>query len=569
MTTYATRADTRVATGSHPAPSGPAPVERGGAADRRIGWLLGAVVFTAAFVLSWVPSLWGDEAASILSAERPLPSLFRMLGHVDAVHGTYYLFLHFWIDAFGASPLSVRLPAAIATGVAAAGLYFVARMLTTRPVAVVAVLIFAILPRTAAFNDEARSYAFGAAIAVWLLLLLLRLVARRTLAAGWWVAYGALLCLGVYTFLYFGLFVVVHAVLLARARVGRRVWRRWALATGAAVVAASPVVFFSVAERNQVAFLAGRSTDSPFSVLVTTFFTTTSLAVVSWGLVLVAVAFGVVAEVRRRRSARRFAARGGVGGPRAGAGERELDGLTRPLLPGATLVGVVWFVGPLILLLVGNLAIADYSPRYLSYSAAGGALLMALGLARLADVAALGLHRASALGAGAGLTSLGRRSARWFVVFGVASALVLALEAPVYAATRTPNAKNNSDWQQISEVIGKHAAAGEGVVFDDTVRPSRRTRLAMETYPAGFTGLTDLTIKTPVAAGDTWHDTAYSVDQALALGRFDGVRTVWLIDYAVGGKSDDHSLAALEAAGYRVVTTYSTHRSAIVELTRG
>src|SRR6185312_5693405 len=69
---------------------------------------LGLITTVIVAIGSWIPSLWGDEAASVLSAERPLPSLFRMLGHVDAVHGTYYFLLHFWVALFGASPFSVR-----------------------------------------------------------------------------------------------------------------------------------------------------------------------------------------------------------------------------------------------------------------------------------------------------------------------------------------------------------------------------------------------------------------------------------------------------------------------------
>src|ERR1700710_940749 len=85
--------------------------------------VLGAAGLVLSASGSWIPSLWGDEAASVLSAERSLPSLFRMLGHVDSVHGTYYLFLHFWIDAFGASELSVRFPSTIAAGFVVAGVF--------------------------------------------------------------------------------------------------------------------------------------------------------------------------------------------------------------------------------------------------------------------------------------------------------------------------------------------------------------------------------------------------------------------------------------------------------------
>ncbi|MBN9180093.1 MAG: hypothetical protein J0J00_06015, partial [Microbacterium sp.] len=83
-----------------------------------------AVVGAAAAVISaagsWIPSLWGDEAASLLSARRPLGSLFAMLTHVDAVHGLSYIALHFWIRVFGSSAFSIRVPSALAIGVCAA-----------------------------------------------------------------------------------------------------------------------------------------------------------------------------------------------------------------------------------------------------------------------------------------------------------------------------------------------------------------------------------------------------------------------------------------------------------------
>lgn len=51
----------------------------------------------ASVIESWIPSFWGDEAASVISANRPLDSLLEMLGHVDAVHGVYYFALHAWV----------------------------------------------------------------------------------------------------------------------------------------------------------------------------------------------------------------------------------------------------------------------------------------------------------------------------------------------------------------------------------------------------------------------------------------------------------------------------------------
>ncbi|ERK71310.1 hypothetical protein N136_02343, partial [Leifsonia aquatica ATCC 14665] len=69
---------------------------------------------------SWIPSLWGDEAASVMSAQRPVGSLLNMLLHVDAVHGFYYLGLHGWIRLVGESAFAIRFPSAVAIGFAVA-----------------------------------------------------------------------------------------------------------------------------------------------------------------------------------------------------------------------------------------------------------------------------------------------------------------------------------------------------------------------------------------------------------------------------------------------------------------
>src|SRR4029078_4588494 len=39
------------------------------------------------------PSYWRAEADTVSAVARSLPQLIRMLGHVDAVHGLYYLLL--------------------------------------------------------------------------------------------------------------------------------------------------------------------------------------------------------------------------------------------------------------------------------------------------------------------------------------------------------------------------------------------------------------------------------------------------------------------------------------------
>jgi mannosyltransferase len=68
------------------------------------------------------PSLWYDEGATIsASASRSLPELWRMLGHIDAVHGLYYLLMHGWFTLVPPTEFWSRVPSCLAVGVAAAG----------------------------------------------------------------------------------------------------------------------------------------------------------------------------------------------------------------------------------------------------------------------------------------------------------------------------------------------------------------------------------------------------------------------------------------------------------------
>lgn len=491
-----------------------------------VPWLLGLLATAVSAAGSWIPSLWGDEATSVMSASRSLPSLFRMLGHVDAVHGTYYFGLHWWIAVFGASPFSVRLPPAIAVGFAVVAVVMLVRRLADPRTAVIAGLVCILLPRVTYMGEETRSYAFSAAVAAWLLLLLVDLVSGRRAGAGWWVVYAALLSYGMYTFLYVGLFIVVHALVLLAARVKRSTWRKWAFATLGALVATSPVIVLAYLERSQIAFLGSSTTTDPNSLLVGLWFTNRWYAVVAWLLIVAAAAFWVVRVVRHRRS-----------------GPTRDSGVARgPRVPSLTFIGLVWLLVPGALLLATTVVVADFTGRYLSMSAPGAALLIAAAIDALA----------------------GRRR----IVAAALTVAVLSVSVPAYLSQRTPYAKNGSDWAEISATVGAHATSGGAIVFDESAKPSRNPRLALHTYPAGFRGLHDVTLSLPYTDSLTWRDDTYSVAEALAKGRFDGYRTVWVVEYVTGGKADTYGLSDLERAGYSVHATYSTHSSRIYELTR-
>ncbi|WP_448003457.1 glycosyltransferase family 39 protein [Agromyces bauzanensis] len=471
--------------------------------DGRAALVVGAASTVVAIAGSWIPSLWGDEAASIMSARRDWRSLWVLLGNVDAVHGLYYVLLHAWIDLVGDSPFAVRLPSGIAVGAASAGLYLLVRGRASRATAIIAAAVFAVLPRITFLAVEARSLALATAVAVWLTLLLLRLLDAR-MRRGWWWVYALGLAVASYLFLYVALLIPVHAIVVAlelrRSRRPRGIRiRPFLLAWAGAALLIAPIGAVAVMQRDQIAFRRPYRTVTAAGVLVDQWFMLEVLALVASAFVVVSIA--VVAHRRED----------------AWHGNHQL-----------LLIGGAWIVVPTVaLILVSAIAGLGYTPRYLAFSAPGAAIMVAVAVASLPR--------------------------RWMQVVSVG--VIAALAAPAYLDQRTPYWKNGgTDWQTVAEVVPELARPGDGIVFDESVRPSRRPRLAMHAYPQGFVGLVDLGLVRPYDETDgLWDVTAplAEVDDRLA-----GIDRVLVVSRSTDGVADD--VATLRREGFE-----STERVAL------
>jgi mannosyltransferase len=463
--------------------------------DGRVAVVIGAASTVIAITGSWIPSLWGDEAASIMSARRDWGSLWALLGTVDAVHGLYYALLHVWIYLVGASPFAVRLPSGIAVGAASAGLYLLVRRRATRRTAVIAAAVFAVLPRVTFLATEARSLALATAAAVWLTLLLLRLL-DAPMRRAWWWAYALGLALAAHLFLYLALLIPVHAVVAALElrRSGRlrgiRI-RPFLLAWAGAALLIAPMGVVAVMQRDQIAFRRSYRTVTAEGVLVDQWFMFEALALVAWAFIVVSVA--VVAHRRED----------------AWHGNRQL-----------LLLSAAWMIVPTAALtLVAAVATLGYTPRYLAFCAPAAAIVIAIAL-----------------------TALPRR---WMQAVSIA--VIAGLAVPVYLDQRTPYWKNSgTDWQTVAEVVSELARPGGGVVFDESVRPSRRPRLAMHTYPHGFDGLVDLGLVRPHDETDgLWDVTAPLAEVG---HRLEGIDRVVVVSRSATGMDAD--IATLQREGF-------------------
>lgn len=488
------------------------------AADWVLPALLGVVGTVVSATGSWLPSLWGDEGTSVLSAQRSWSSLLRMVHHVDAVHALFYAGLHVWVELFGASPFSVRFPSAVAAGAAVAAVTVLVRELAGTRLAVLAGIVCCTLPRITYAGEEARSYAMNAALAGWTLWVLVRLVSGRGQGHRWWTVYVVLLTLSIWLFLFSALLIGAHLVVVATARPSRRFLRRWCTAVAVTVLLVLPIAVTGAAESGQIAFLAHRTTVTPLALTVGLWFSGPTYAVAAWTLILTALVGGALAALRRTR--------------------------TFPQTSLAMLA-TSWLLVPVITLLVANTVHPVFSGRYMTSSAPAAAILIALGVRQLG--------------------SLLRRPA---VVMVAGAVILTAIAGPIWAAQRGTYAKNDSDWADISATIGNRARPGDAIVFDESARPSRDPRLALHTYPAGFRNVRDVTLKRPYAARDTWRDSAYTPSQAAARGRFNGVRQVWLVEYAIDGKADTYGVADMRHLGFRPGSVFHLHRSTITSFGR-
>lgn len=416
---------------------------RGGLPDP---WAI--AVFAAIVSGAWAnrPSLWFDEGATIsAAASRTLPELWKLLGHIDAVHGLYYLLMHGWFAIFPPTEFWSRVPSALAIGAAAAGVtVFTRQFVPGRATALCAGAVFAILPRTTWAGMEARSYAFAAAAAIWLTVLLVAAVRRNR--PGSWLGYALALLASILLNLNLVLLIPVYAVMLPllapkNSRKSPVIW--WAASSAVVVGILTPFIVFAHNQVFQVNWIYPVSWHYAFDIILRQYFDhSVPFAILTAVLIVVAI------WTRLTRP----------GGARAPAGD------TRGLL----LICAAWIVLPTALIVVYS-AVNEpmYYPRYLIFTAPAAAVVMAVCI-----------------------VTIGRKP--WPIAAVVLLFAVAAL--PNYLFTqRWPYAKEGWDYSQVADLISSHASPGDCLIVDNTVpwRPGP-IRALLATRPAAFRSLIDV-----------------------------------------------------------------------------
>lgn len=488
---------------------------RGGALDDgpvRGGWklpaTLGFFAFCVAFVGLWIPSFWDDEIATISAARRSPAELLLLLQSVDAVHGLYYLFMHYWTSLFGFSEVAMRMPSALAVGLACAGTTMIGRKLGSPAAGVAAGLVLAFLPRMVWAGTEARQSAFTALLAVALTLLLLRAWESNRILD--WVLYGLCAVVGVWMFMFFALAVVAHVVAAVVLR--RRVPGMLA-ASAVAGTAVLPFLLYALGQKAQVDWIQNRSlAQTLMTAAVKQFFygddRPTNNAPPQWilasvlllGIIEIAlVAWGIWVSWRQGRH-----------------GTLIVLGLSMVIIPA------------LGLLLVSVLTQPVYVARYLTFTAPAFALLVGLGIAQI-PVRKEWLRR-------------------WAM-----AAVVLCSLVPQLTIKSVVNEPADTE-RRVASMLGAQLPRPAAVVFGE---PYLRD-LALA-YPEHFTGVADLSLaKAPAESGTLW-----GVNAPVSAGDLAHRGTVLF----VGQGGVDSNLSAFTEAGCRETNNLHFQRMLLISFT--
>lgn len=489
-------------------------------------WLAAAVPFITELAVGGYQiggaSLWRDEGYTLEISRRPVGAILSMMGRQDAVHGFYYLMMHFVVAVAGTSTVALRLPSLLAMCVAAGLTGGLGRRLAIGAglpapslTGMLAGLLLAMYPLTTWYAQDARPYTLATLCAVAASWLLVHASADRRWR--WYVLYAvALVLLGLFN-LFALLLVPAHGIslLLARGpRAGRQsestggvrarwsVELRWLAAVIGAGVVLSPYLVVAASQSGSLNWIS-----KPSIGVVLGLISDFSGSKYLFPVVGVLVGVCIVAELGGRR---------------------------RPGLS-TTNLAVPWLVLPPVVLLAVSLAYPVYVERYVVFCMPATALLSAVGLVRIAQLVGSAVaSRAAAGSAGSGPASASGPMGRGAGI--IAAALVVVVVAVLAVAQAGPQhrarltADRPDNLRAVSQIVAANERPGDGVIY--LPWDSRVVGIA---YPAPFARLAEIGQMRSPRSSDSLRGTPVPLN--MLLSRLDTVRRVWVVRWVVDLKA--------------------------------
>ncbi len=451
------------------------------------------------------PSYIPDEAATLSAVHRSFPELLRMLLHIDAVHGPYYMFMWVVVRLGGTSELATRLPSALATVVTVAGVAALGRRLVSPRAGLAAGLVFASVPFVAFFAQFARPYAIMTAFATFASYALVRVLdAEPGHRRGWLVVYATFLAgLGVAQVFALPL-IGAHAVTVAlRCRPGGNEPRKWRLILGwlaaavAATAVAAPVLVLGYFQRQSFNTLVYQ----PWIARLQEFFMSRALE----NTIALVLACGIAASM--------------------------LTGRLRSKWPGSFLaLCLPWLVVPIAVMLGVSLITPVYATRFVAYCIPAVALLT-----------------------GAALDALG-----WVAGIAALTAIVV-VGLPLQRNIRTATAHGNN-LRMEDQIIAANRRPGDAALYS-----LPNTQYQQFAYPYGMWSLSDIALAETPAASDSL--TGTHVDPQVLVDRLAHVSRVWLVGGGAGSIAINSGI--VERAGFRFVHSWPPYSLDLFARPRG
>ena len=165
-------------------------------------WTAAGIIALYGVITSFGISLWPiwfDEGYSFALARFDYGMIFQLTAN-DVHPPMYYWALHTWMELFGYSELAGRSLSLVFGVVGLIGLTMLLNRLLSKKSSVLMILFFvAIAPQFIRYGEEMRMYTMATAIVVWATYALVRATYDKKRTTRWWVLYGILVSLGMWT----------------------------------------------------------------------------------------------------------------------------------------------------------------------------------------------------------------------------------------------------------------------------------------------------------------------------------------------------------------------------------
>ena len=330
---------------------------------RAINMTSGAIAVVAPLALfpSLGKSIWTDESVSLYSAHLSWSALWQQSHVVDRVFLPYYALLHVWLLINGSIEWA-RVLSLLAYGVT---IFLVGRLgwrLAGFWCGVVGALLCATNPLMVQEALDARPYALTALFVTLSVIFLLRWLDEGSTRLFWWFTVAALAALALQQFAVLAPLAALAVVVLLRPATLRDRWRSVVLPVGVLLVVSVGFVAVTIGQRAQVSWIHPLTGAYLLNALNGPAASGSFTGRVAYTLVVIVLLVLAVAVL--------FFARSRL---RTNISRTDIDRFA---------VLVAWAVLPTVALIVVSLVKSLYESRYVTASAPGLALAMALLLAK-------------------------------------------------------------------------------------------------------------------------------------------------------------------------------------------